>query len=116
MKSVTTLYTDGTLLLHRYENIATDTGHVAEAWLCTRCSEVHTDEEDALDCCRPRVEEGYQCPTCKTFFTDDDEAAACCDDGQIVEESRTTQVLKADARMIESVRNIWPGNPLGVKP
>lgn len=50
-----------------------------EAWLCEECGLVHGDEDDAYECCRPRVTEGYLCPQCDKFWSSEDEALCCCD-------------------------------------
>lgn len=47
-------------------------------WRCEACGLVHSDEEDAGDCCKPEITDGYECPLCCKFFEDENEAIACC--------------------------------------
>jgi hypothetical protein len=47
-------------------------------WKCGECGWVHDSEDDANDCCRPIIIEGWECPICRKFFEDDKEAIACC--------------------------------------
>lgn len=48
-------------------------------WQCDGCGDIHDDEDDARDCCRPRVIEGWSCPVCDKFHEDEEDAIACCD-------------------------------------
>ena len=48
-----------------------------ERWRCDECDEVHDCEDDAVECCRPRVVQGYGCPTCGGFYLSTDEAFDC---------------------------------------
>lgn len=48
-----------------------------DAWRCNECGTVHNDEEEAYDCCRPTISEGYLCPICKKFHLSDEEAIEC---------------------------------------
>ncbi len=47
-------------------------------YLCTECDTVHDDEEDALDCCAPLVEEIYLCPVCSLGYDREEDAIDCC--------------------------------------
>lgn len=51
---------------------------VPEAFRCDECGTVHGDEQDAYECCAPRVTEGYCCPLCDAFHHHEEEAIACC--------------------------------------
>lgn len=34
-------------------------------WKCGECGDVHEDEDEARECCMPRIWELWQCPECK---------------------------------------------------
>lgn len=51
---------------------------ISAAWQCDSCCEVHDFEDEAQDCCAPRVIEGYKCGACGEFFRLKENAAACC--------------------------------------
>lgn len=44
---------------------------------CNECLELHDDEEDALDCCRPTVDEVFICPICSSEFLSESDAIDC---------------------------------------
>ncbi|MBS1143389.1 MAG: hypothetical protein H6R14_795 [Proteobacteria bacterium] len=46
---------------------------------CCECGDIHDDEDDARECCAPRIKEVFVCPQCKEVFDDEDEAIECCD-------------------------------------
>ncbi|MNJ47592.1 hypothetical protein D3C77_427520 [compost metagenome] len=46
---------------------------------CCRCSEVHDDEDGALECCQPEITELYECPVCKGIHDEEDAARTCCE-------------------------------------
>lgn len=58
------------------------------AWECARCSDVHTDEQDARECCMPEHPKsidrhdqdgwGPACPVCGSECADHHAAASCC--------------------------------------
>lgn len=48
-------------------------------WRCNECQEVHNDEEEALECCRPSVSEVYFCPVCDKDCLTEQDAIECCD-------------------------------------
>jgi hypothetical protein len=48
-------------------------------WRCCECDWLHESEEDAVECCQPRVQEGWACPVCEQFHEDEEDAIACCD-------------------------------------
>jgi hypothetical protein len=45
---------------------------------CGACREIHDDEDEAMDCCRPDIIELYECPVCKANHNDEDKALTCC--------------------------------------
>lgn len=49
-----------------------------EAWKCTECGSVCMDEDEANECCKPRIIEGYVCGGCYEFYVDESKALACC--------------------------------------
>lgn len=49
-----------------------------EVWRCEECGTVHDDEDEANECCRPEITEGYQCGECGTFYVDEVDANNCC--------------------------------------
>lgn len=51
-----------------------------EKWLCTECGELHDDEDDAQDCCRPVVREVHQCPICKEHYGRESDAVECVEE------------------------------------
>lgn len=51
--------------------------HAPEAWRCGDCETVHDNEDDARECCAPRIEEGYLCPVCRGFLLREEDALAC---------------------------------------
>lgn len=46
---------------------------------CGECDEIHDDEEDALDCCRPKVVQVYVCPSCGLDHDIEGDAIECCE-------------------------------------
>lgn len=52
------------------------------AWKCHECGEIHENEDDAYDCCRPEVSEGYLCPECGEFHRREQNALDCCEHDQ----------------------------------
>ena len=47
-------------------------------WKCGECSEVHDDEDEAMECCRPAIHELFGCPVCKSNHDDESAALKCC--------------------------------------
>lgn len=47
-------------------------------WRCDECGQYHHYEDDARECCRPSVSEGYLCPECSAFHEDESSALDCC--------------------------------------
>jgi len=47
-------------------------------WRCEECKELHDDEDDARDCCRPSIREVFVCPVCASVCDDEDDALDCC--------------------------------------
>lgn len=52
---------------------------IKDLWRCDECGELHGDEEDAAECCRPNITAGYGCPVCGAFCLSENEAIDCCD-------------------------------------
>lgn len=48
------------------------------AWLCRECDTAHESLDEANDCCKPSIAEGYLCPICRSYHETSDAAAACC--------------------------------------
>ena len=48
-------------------------------WQCGRCNELHDDEDEAIECCRPSIHEVFICPACKDSHSSMEEAISCCD-------------------------------------
>lgn len=51
---------------------------VTASWQCGLCLECHNYEEDAQECCAPRVNEGWSCDACGDFHRTLENASACC--------------------------------------
>ncbi|MDD5176781.1 MAG: hypothetical protein PHQ05_10205 [Sterolibacterium sp.] len=51
-----------------------------ELWRCEQCLEIHDNEDDARECCRPDVTAGYGCLECGLFFLNEIGAEKCCSD------------------------------------
>ena len=49
-------------------------------YMCDACGDVHDFEDDAADCCRPKIVLGYQCPVCRDFHPREEAALDCCAD------------------------------------
>jgi hypothetical protein len=47
-------------------------------WKCGHCEEIHDDEDDAQDCCRPEVRELWGCPECEKVHGEESLAVSCC--------------------------------------
>lgn len=62
-------------------------------WECGRCGEVHEDEDEAVDCCRPTVNEVWECAVCGECHDDRDEALKCC-----LSEEEIAEVRESDTR------------------
>lgn len=45
---------------------------------CSECGYVHDLEDDAIECCAPRIDEVYACPVCNEYHDDEDDAMHCC--------------------------------------
>ena len=48
-----------------------------EKWQCGECGELHSDEYDAKECCRPVIREVYICPICSEKHGEHDAALEC---------------------------------------
>lgn len=56
---------------------------VTTLYRCGECRDVHTDEDDARECCMPEIIEVYQCPKCQVMHDEHDQAAKCCGAGEL---------------------------------
>ena len=45
---------------------------------CGECGDVHDFEDEAIECCQPRVTEVYVCSTCDEVHLDKEDAEQCC--------------------------------------
>lgn len=52
---------------------------------CGECREVHEDEDDAQECCRPAIIEVYQCPECESICDEIEEAESCCGSSDLIQ-------------------------------
>lgn len=52
---------------------------IKKQWRCGECGEVHVWEDDARECCLPRITEVYVCPECGTHHDTLHGAEICCD-------------------------------------
>lgn len=51
-------------------------------YMCCSCNETFSDEDDAIECCAPKVETLYECSSCKLLHDSSSEAEECCVDGE----------------------------------
>ena len=51
---------------------------VRTLYRCMECREIHDDEDEAQDCCRPAISELYECPVCKGIHDEEEQANLCC--------------------------------------
>ncbi len=67
-----------------------------EKFQCSDCGEIHDYEDDAHECCAPRVTSRYVCGACDEDYDDRDSAEACCAGAEDTPESyqRRMQVLE----------------------
>jgi hypothetical protein len=56
---------------------------ITECYQCGECDHVYEDEDDAADCCKPRVIEGWKCDACGDFHRLELNAKTCCTSGFI---------------------------------
>lgn len=47
---------------------------------CGCCGELHDDEDDARECCKPEVIELYRCTECKAVHEGELSAQSCCEE------------------------------------
>lgn len=52
---------------------------VSEAYQCSDCGEWWDIEEDAVECCAPRVIHGYKCDACGDYHVLKANAENCCE-------------------------------------
>ena len=53
---------------------------VKVAWQCEECGEIHDDEDDARECCMPRIHEVFVCRECGEAYPTEQAATQCCAD------------------------------------
>ena len=53
-----------------------------QAYQCSRCEDVHSDEYDAEECCKPEVWSVFVCDSCDEVHEIQADALACCHDDQ----------------------------------
>ena len=53
-------------------------GKATPMWQCSGCNELHEDEDDAENCCRPEVYEVWRCDSCGKRHDEELEAENCC--------------------------------------
>lgn len=53
-------------------------------YMCCSCNETFSDEDDAIECCAPKVETLYECSSCKLLHDSSSEAEECCVDGELI--------------------------------
>ena len=53
-------------------------GMIKSKWECGECGDLHDDEYDARDCCRPSVRKVYLCPVCEDTHDTEEDAKDCC--------------------------------------
>jgi hypothetical protein len=53
---------------------------ISSCYKCCGCGELHDMEDDAVDCCKPEIIDGYKCDECGSFYRSHDkgEALKCC--------------------------------------
>lgn len=54
---------------------------LALKYRCGRCAALHADEDDAIECCYPRVSRVWSCPICGDEYEDGLQPDNCCEDG-----------------------------------
>lgn len=52
---------------------------IRKMWECDECGTRHKYEDDARDCCKPKVSEVYVCPECDEGHGTMHDAEICCD-------------------------------------
>lgn len=51
---------------------------IEEKWVCGECAQLHDDEDEAIECCRPCVTHIFICPECGEHCDTEDKARECC--------------------------------------
>lgn len=70
-----------------------------EKWECGECGGLHDDEDDARECCQPRIAEVWQCPICEEPYRAESAAIQCIAD---CEEAGGERVYMASKAELES--------------
>lgn len=50
---------------------------------CGECGDLHDDDDDALECCRPTISEVWICGTCNEHHDHESGAQVCCGDAAV---------------------------------
>ncbi len=45
---------------------------------CRECHYLHTEPEEAIECCSPGYKETYACPECRELHDEEADAIKCC--------------------------------------
>lgn len=53
-------------------------GTVTAVFQCSHCAVWHLDEDEARECCAPKLIEGWCCDLCKHSYRKKADAVACC--------------------------------------
>lgn len=69
-----------------------------EKWRCEECGELHSDEDDARECCLPEVSEVYICPICDRAHTREEDAKECI---KACENEGNSRTYMADKKEME---------------
>jgi late competence protein required for DNA uptake (superfamily II DNA/RNA helicase) len=81
-------------------------------WECDRCGEIHDDEYDAIDCCRPIVNKVYLCPECTDVHETKQAAIDCCDSEEDEDSASSLIIPQGDLPVTEYVRKFEALNNL----
>ena len=67
-----------------------------EKWQCGECGDIHDDEDDASECCKPVIREVYVCPICNEKHGDREEAMECIAKCETEDNTKTYMASKAE--------------------
>lgn len=70
---------------------------VTVKWVCNKCNAVHDTQDDARECCAPKVCKVYVCPGCHMLHDSPDDALSCC--GDALPSLPTADELEASGQM-----------------
>ena len=85
-----------------------------ELWRCGECCEIHEDEDDARECCRPSVTELYGCLDCAGVHESEREAEQCCGVFEVrcTNCSRDYKSIDINAKAVQIAGHCTVCNPL----